>query len=157
MRLEELRLANGIVPVADAFAGTTAASDIHSLRDHGEILWIQFIGVGVTGTQTWTVEACDDVVPTTTTAIVFRARELLTGDVEGAWTNIAATGFTVTAGSNRQCHILASAKDLPAGKPFVRLKQSAEPVDSPCLGGVITILGGLPNRYSEDVNATTIV
>jgi hypothetical protein len=148
MLLETLKFAKGLDPVADAFDNAaTPKSDV-----------VVYIGVGTTGTQTWTVEACDDVVPTTAETIPFWYREILTGDVDGAITRAAAAGFTVTAGSSKIILIEADAKDVAAAGNygFVRLKQSAEPVNSPCLGGILAILGGGPARYSEDVNATVI-
>lgn len=155
--LESLKFAKGIDPVADAFDNATSpATDVYALRDHGRILFVIYIGVGATGTQTWTVESCDDVVPTTTTTIPFWYREILTGDTDGAITRAAAAGFTVTAGSSKIILIEADAEDLADGDAFVRLAQSAEPVNSPCLGGVLAILGGAPNRYQEDVNASVL-
>jgi len=160
MMLQELKFAKGIDPAADPFDNAAVpVSDVYSLRGHGRILFVIYIGVGATGTQTLTVEACDDVVPTTQTAIAFWYREILTGDTEGAIVRAAAAGFTVTAGSSKIVLIEADAKDVAAvsGRAFVRVKQTAEPVNSPCLGGLLAILGGGPNRYIEDVNATVIV
>jgi len=163
--LQNLKFAKGLDPVVDAFDNAAVpASDVYSLRNHGRILFVIYIGVGATGTQTLTVEACDDVTPSNTTTIPFWYREILTGDTDGAITRAAAAGFTVTAGSSKIILIEADAKDVAAasvnstyGNHFVRLKQSAEPVNSPCLGGIMAILGGGPNRYIEDVNATVIV
>lgn len=164
MMMERLKFAKGIDPVADAFDNAAApASDVYSMRDHGRILFVIYIGVGATGTQTMTVEACDDVTPSNTTTIPFWYRQILTGDTESAITRAAAAGFTITAGSSKIVLIEADAKDVAAasvnstyGNHFVRLKQSAEPVNSPCLGGVMAILGGGPNRYTRQVNATVI-
>ena len=93
--MESLRFAKGIDPVADAFTGTVY-SDVYSLRDYGRILFVIYVGVGATGTSTLTVEACDDVTPTNTTAIAFWSREITSGDTEGAITRQAAAGFTTT-------------------------------------------------------------
>lgn len=164
MMLERLKFAKGLDPVADAFDNAASpASDVYSLRGHGRILFVVYIGVGATGTQTWTVEACDNVTPSNTTTIPFWYREILTGDTDGAITRAAAAGFTTTAGSSKIVLVEAEAKDVAAasvnstyGNHFVRLKQSAEPVNSPCLGGILAILGGGPNRYAKSVNATVI-
>jgi len=159
LMMEHLKFAKGLDPIADAFDGAAnPASDIYSMRDHGRGLFVVYIGVGVTGTQTWTVEACDDVVPTNVSAIGFWSREILTGDTDSAITRRAAAGFTVTAGSSKIILMEVDAKDLAAsGYGFVRCKQSAEPVNSPCLGGVLFVAGGSPNRYARQVNATQIV
>ena len=47
-------------------------------------------------------------------------------------------------------------KDSVVGNHFVRL-HSVEGVNDPVVAGVLAILGGGPNRYIEDVNATVIV
>ena len=122
----------GLDPVADAFDNSGSVNfgrgidaglwagvvrHLHRSRSHRHV-------------QTWTVDACDDVVPTNVTKIPFWYREVLTGDTEGAITRaVAADGFTVTAGSSKIVLVEVEAKDLPAGKSFVRLVQTAEPVD----------------------------
>ena len=154
--LQTLKFAKGIDPIADAFAGANVRSDVYSMRDHGRALFVIYIGVGATGTSTILVNACDDVVPTTRTAIPYWSREILTGDTESAITRRAATGYVCTAGSSKIILIEVDAKDLGAGNSFVELELD-ESVDSPCLGGVCFIGGGGPNRYIEDINATVIV
>lgn len=155
--MEMLKFAKGLDPVADAFAGGAVGSDVVSMRGYGRCLFVVHIGVGATGTQTFEVDACDDVTPSNVSKVNFRYRQILTGDTEGAITaGVAGTGFSVTAGSSKIVLVEVDAKDLPAGYPFVRLIQTAEPVDSPCLGGVLIIMGGAPSRYLEDVKATVI-
>lgn len=158
LMMENLHFAKGIDPVADVFDNAAApASDVYSMRGHGRGLFVIYIGVGATGTQTMTVEACDDVVPTTTTAIPFWYRQILSGDTPSAITRATAAGFTITAGSSKIVLLEVDAKDLAAsGYGFVRMKQSAEPVNSPVLGGVMFIAGGNPNRYAGQVGATVI-
>ena len=156
LMMEKLKFAKGIDPIADAFAGANVRSDVYSLRDHGRILAVFYIGVGVTGTQAVLVNSCDDAVPTTRTTMPFWSREILTGDTESAITRRAAAGFTITAGSSKIVLIEADAKDLAAGDSFVEFEFD-ESVDSPCLGGLHVILGGAPNRYARQVNATVIV
>ena len=158
MLMEQLKFAKGLDPVADAFDnGGSPASDIVSMRAYGRALFAVHIGVGATGTQTFKVDACDDVSASNVTKIPFWYREILSGDTEGSITRaVAADGFTVTAGSSKIILVEVEAKDLPAGKPFVRLVQTAEPVNSPCLGGIMIIMGGQPSRYSEDVKSTVI-
>lgn len=156
LMLERLKFAKGVDPVADAFSGANVRSDVYSLRDHGRILFVFYIGVGATGTQTITVNSCDDAVPTTRTKIAFWYREILSGDTDGVITRATSTGFTTTAGSSKIVLVEVDAKDLAAGDGFVEF-ESDESVDSPCLGGVLAILGGGPARYSKNVNATVIV
>jgi len=156
LMMEGLRFAKGLDPVADAFSGTVN-SDVYSMRGYDNIVFVLYVGVGVTGTTVVTVEACDDVTPTNTTAIVFWYREITTGDTEGAITKAAAAGFTTTAGSSRIVLVEAKAADVQAAhaEGFVRLN-CVEGVDSPVLGGIHAVLGG-GSRYVEDVKATVIV
>ena len=163
MMLQELKLAKGIDPVADALAGTVN-SDVYSLRGHGRILFIVYCGVATGGTATavFTVDACDNVTPSNTTAIPFWYREIVSADTEGAITRAAAAGFTCTAGSSKIVLIEVDARDVAAasvnsivGNHFVRL-HSVEGVNDPVVAGVLAILGGGPNRYIEDINATVI-
>ena len=156
MLMEALKFAKGLDPIADAFAGATVNSDVVSMRGYGRALFVVHIGVGATGSSTFTVESCDDVTPTTATAIPFWSREILTGDTESAITRRAAAGFVNTVGSSKIILIEVDAADLVAGDAFVRL-DAAESVNDPVLGGILVILGGEPTRYAEDVKATAIV
>lgn len=158
--LELLKCAPSLDPVADAFAGTVN-SDVHNMAQFDEAMFIIYWGVGATGTTVITVEACDDVTPSNTTAIVFWYREITTGDTDGAWTKATTSGFTTTAGSTNIIQIMVKAADVAAasvnstvGNPYVRLN-CVEGVDSPILGGIMFL--GIGGRYQEDINATTIV
>ena len=152
--METLKFAKGIDPIADAFAGANVRTDVYSMRDHAEVMFVLYAGVGATGTSTIVVNSCDDVVPTTRTAIPYKSREITSGDTDGAWTARAAAGYVYTAGSSKIIQILVSAKDLAAGDGFVECEFD-ESVDSPVLGGVMFI--GLGGRYSRQINATVIV
>lgn len=155
MLMERLKFAKGIDPVADAFSGTVR-SDVYSMRDHGRGLFVIYCGVGATGTSTITVNACDDVVPTTRSAIQFWYRQILATDVDSAITRAATTGFVTTAGSSKIILVEVDAKDLASsGYGFVELT-AVESVDSPVLGGICFIAGGGPNRYARQVNATLL-
>ena len=155
--MEALHFAKGLDPVADAFSGIIN-SDVVSMRDYQRLLFVIFVGVGATGTSTFTVEACDDAVPTYQTTIPFWSREITTGDTEGAVTRRAVAGFVNAAGSSKIVLIEVAAAAVQAarvngavGNHFVRL-QAVESVDNPVLGGIM-IIHGL-GRYKEDVKAT---
>lgn len=154
--MENLKFAKGIDPVANAFAGTVR-SDVYSMRDHGRILFVIYCGVGASGTSTITVNACDDVTPSNRSAIPFWYRQILTGDTESAITRATTAGFVTTAGSSKIVLVEADAKDLgPSGYGFIELT-AVESVANAVLGGIHAILGGRPNRYARQVNATVIV
>lgn len=141
----EMHSVPGIYPVADAFAGTVA-TDI--IENQGEgILFTIMKGVGATGTSVITVLACDDTVPTSTTAVPFKYRISTTPDTWGAWTDVAATGFTTTAGSNQLYEVWAAAEAQAAtGYAYVKLV-ATESVDSAVVGAVLAQLVG--GRFKE--------
>lgn len=137
--LNNLHFIKGLDPVADAFSGTVA-SDVVDLANHGSALFLIYKGVGVTGTSTITVEACDDIVPTNTTAIPFFSKNITSTDVQGNVTARAAAGFTTTAGSSQMYAVQVAAEEVAnAGYRYVRLK-AVEVVDSPVLGGIAIAL-----------------
>lgn len=134
--LEGFQLIKGLDPVADAFAGTVS-TDVVDMSEFSEVAFVRHDGVGATGTSTVTVEACDDIVPTTTSAVAFHSRAITTGDTEGAITSRAAAGFATPAGSSKIVAAIVHEVALAAsGYRYVRAKY-VEVVDSPVLGGVL--------------------
>ena len=124
-----------LYPVADAFAGTVN-TDIVKCESAVGVLFQITKGVGATGTSTITVDACDNVTPSNTTAVAFRYRISTTPDTWGAWTEATATGFTTTAGSNQMYQVFVPAAALAgAGYGYARLT-AVEVVNNPVLGGV---------------------
>jgi hypothetical protein len=136
----------GLAPVAD-FAGTDPVySDVVNLENHGAVRFIVVWGVGTTGTIKFTVEACDDVVPTNVSAIPFRYRVMTAAGTPGAITAAtAADGFTNTAGSDQILEIELPAENLSAsGYGYVRVKMD-EVTNNPILGGILVEM--LHHRY----------
>ena len=137
----------------DIFNGDPA-SDVINMSEWKDIIFIIQKGAGATGTATVTVESCDDVTPTTSTAVAFRYRSMtLATDTWGAWTAAAAAGFTTSAGADDAYEIWISAAELSGTDKYVRL-QLTEVVNNPCDGGVVAVL--FNPRYAEDVNATVL-
>ena len=154
LSLEKLHFVSGLAPVADALAGS-AVSDIVNGKNFGKLFFVIHKGVGATGTSTITIDACDDVVPTNTTAIPFRYRNITSGDTVTALTEAAAAGFTTTAGSAQLILVEVDAVELAkTGYGYCRLA-ATEVVDSPVLAGIL-IFGSNP-RYSVDTGDTAIV
>lgn len=151
---EYAHFVKGLDPVADAFAGTVT-SDIVNCENFSRVTFVIYTGVGVTGTSTLTVEACDDVSATNTTAIPFRYREITTGDTPGTLTDAAAAGYVTTAGSSKIILVEVDTQELgDTGYGYVRLK-AVESVDSPVLGGILIIMHG--NRFAQAIQGTAIV
>lgn len=151
--MQTVHYVKGLDPVADAFSGTVN-SDVVNMKNWGRVRFIIHIGVGATGTQTLTVEACDDVTPSNTSAIPFHYRQITSGDTPGALTAATASGFTTTAGSSKIVVVEVTAQALAAsGYGYVRL-HSVESVDSPCLGGILIELS--EPRYAIEPQVTAI-
>lgn len=133
-----------LYPVADGFAGTIN-TDIVECLGEGIVFEITK-GVGLTGTSTITIDACDDITPTNTTAVAFMYRISTTPDTWGAWTQALAAGFATTAGSNQMYQCYVDASELAAeGYGYARLT-GVEVVDNPVLGGVTAYV--VNTRYS---------
>lgn len=144
----------GLDPIADAFAGTVY-TDVVSMREYKLAVITIYCGVGATGTSTLTVNACDDFVPTTESAIPFVYQLIATGDTHGALTKATTAGFTTTAGSSKIIRIYVNASDLASsGYPNFRLK-AVEVVNDPVLAGVLIDL--MEPRYDMEIPNTAIV
>src|SRR3990167_5105860 len=121
----------------DIFAGNPA-TDVVSMAGYEEMIFIITKNAGATGTATITVESCDDVTPTTATAVAFRSKHTVTGNTELALTARAAAGFDTIAGADQVYVISIRADELNGDDKFVRLKMT-EVVNSPVDGAVICI------------------
>lgn len=153
--MREIRkLVKGLDPVADAFSGTVY-SDIVSMRNYQQALFVIYKGVGATGTSTITVEACDDVSGSNSSAVEFKYQAITSGDTPGAITDATTAGFATTAGSSQLYKIYVDASVMGnSGYEFLRLK-AVEVVDSPVLGGIMIEL--YESKDERAVPATAIV
>lgn len=136
--LEGFQLIKGLDPVADAHNGAPG-SDVIDMMPFSNIAFISYRGVATGGTAapTYTLEACDDIVPSTTSAIPFHYRKSY-----GAVTAATATGFQATAGSSAIDVIEVREDALAAlGYRYIRLK-IAETVNDPVVACIL-VLGKL--------------
>jgi len=131
----------------DIFNGDPA-TDVISMSRYERCTFVIQKGAGATGTATITVESCDDVTPTTATAVPFRYKVCTSGNTWGATTAATASGFTTTAGADQVYLVEIDAPGLYSTDNYVRLKMT-EVVDSPCDGGVIAILSR--PRYAQAI------
>lgn len=138
----DLHFVKGLDPVADFMSGTVY-TDIIEVMGEG-IGFLIYKGVGTTGTSTITVQACDDVSASNSSAVVFWYKQI--GTTDSGWTAATTAGFTTTAGSS-DMYLIAAPKDVFAstGYKYARLK-AVESADSPVLGGIAAFVYGL--RYS---------
>jgi hypothetical protein len=149
----------GLVPAADRFTAGQS-SDVIAMRDYQKCTFIVVTGAiedaGISNLVT--VEACDDVVPSTTAAVAFKRRTQLsstTVDTWGALTAVATTGYNFAAANavaNAVWVAEVNAEDL-GGYGFVRLK-IAETADKTITACVIAILSN--PRYPQAVPVTAI-
>lgn len=133
----------------DIFNGNPS-TDVVSMENYNDILFVITKNAGATGTATITVSSCDDVTPTTATAIAFKYKKMTTIDTMGAWTAATTSGFTTTAGADQTYVIHVSADMLSGSDKFVKLT-ATEVVGDPCDGAIIAIQ--LNPRFSP--NAVT--
>lgn len=141
-----------ILPPIDISSGKF--SDVFSMAKHAHATIIVQVGVSAAAFTKIIVNACDDFVPTTRTAIAFRqyAEETAAGDTLGAATAVAAAGYTPSAADNIMYVIEIDAEELPAGKPNLELSLT-NGVNS-VIASAIAILSG--SRYAGDQSATVI-
>lgn len=137
-----------LAPAADRFASNPATSTVKlALFAHATFLVLE--GAGGTGTATIEVEACSAADGSGAEAIPFRYRiSTDAGATFGALEAATASGVTPAAGANKVTAVEVRARELPEGKPWVRL-QLTEVVDSPVAGTVLAVLS--EPRYAEDV------
>lgn len=141
--IERLQPVKGLDPVADAHAGGVA-SDVIDMSPFSRIVFTVYRGVATGGTAapTYTVEACDDITPTTHTPIPFHYR--LDGAAVAAAT---ASGVQAAAGSSKIDQIEVREDALAAlGFRYIRLA-IAETVNDPVVAS-LEVRGELKNRRS---------
>jgi len=152
-------LVQGLVPDSRAM---NASSDVINLAHQHNLTFLLIKGAGATGTATITVEACDDVTPSNTTAIPFKYRRNVGGtDTWGALTDALAAGFVTTANANDMYEISVDPAEVIRAtvngtieNHYVRMTMTqvvADAVDC-------TILVILPRQgYPQDVPLTVLV
>ena len=155
-------IVQGIVPVADAFAGGVS-TDVVSLKDYNRVTFIIITGAiedsGVS--NLCKVQACDNTTPSNTTDIPFYRNSLswsTTVDTWGALALAPSTGynFTVNAAVANAVHIATVTSDMveanAAGYPFVRLN-IAETVNKTITATVLILLTEPRNPQAIPVTA----
>lgn len=144
---EKHGMIKALPPAADRF-NTNPASDVISLRNAHSVSFLIWHQGGTTGTGKITVQSCDNVAPSNTTAIPFRYRKMTTGDSDAVGPVVstsAATGFTTVATENTIYEVEVLACELPADRPFVRLKID-EVENDPVNAVVLALLDGVRHQ-----------
>jgi hypothetical protein len=126
------------------------------MKNLQKLVFVVYGGVasGGTGASTFTVNACDDVVPSNRTAIPFVSREIATGDTESAITARAVAGYVGTAGSSKITLIEIDETALSnTGYGYVELT-AVESVNDPVVTAIVAI--GL-KKFAGAIAPTAIV
>ena len=143
---------NTLTAHEDIFNGTPT-TDIVNMDGWTECLWIIEKSAGGTGTAVITVESCDDVTPTTATAVAFDYQVMTSGNTWGSRAAGTSSGFTTTAGANQGYKVWIRADELSGSDKYVRLK-ATESANDPVDGAIVTILLG--PKYPQDPPAAAI-
>ena len=143
---------NTLTAHEDIFNGTPT-SDIVNMDGWTKCLWLIDKSAGGTGTAVITVESCDDVTPTTATAIAFDYQAMTSGNTWGSRTAATSSGFTTNAGGNQGYKVWVRADELSGTDKFVRLK-ATESANDPVDGAILSVLLG--PKYPQDPPAAAI-
>lgn len=146
--IENFHIVAALSPSSDVY-NTNPATDIVNMENYQKAVFVlhQKKGTTTTGTATIKAEASNNALGSSVTNIAFKYAKKATGasDTMGSPTTaVAADGFTTTANEDTIYVIEIDARDLPSGKPYVRLT-FLEVVNAPVLGGVMCFLAG--GRY----------
>lgn len=160
--LQNHHVVAGLYPVADCFDGGTA-TDIISMENYRRATFIVCTGAveDAAISNIVTVDSCDDVSASTTTAIAFTYRQCISSSTVDTWS--AQTAAT-TSGYNFADHasmgvanamwfVEVDAADLSGTDQFVRLA-IAETANKTITAGVICILS--EPRYPQGVPVQAI-
>ena len=131
----------------DIFNGSPT-TDIVSMENYEEVIFIITKNAGADGTATITVESCDTTVPGVATAVAFKYQITTSGNTIGAVTAATSSGFTTTAGADQIYAISITAGGLSGTNKYVRMK-CTEVDSTACDGAIISIAVG--PRYAQDV------
>ena len=135
----------------DIFAGNPATDVINLKNAQGVLFVIAMNANAGSGAATITIEACDDVTPTNSTAIAFRYQLISTVDIPGTLTAATSAGVSVgTANTIMLIEVDAAAVASAAvnstyNNEFVRL-QATETQSDAIDGAIMAFLFGL--RFS---------
>ena len=136
---EEAHIIN-ILPPQDVSGGVT--SDVFSMKNASHCTIIVTAGSTHSDAGNVTIEECDDLNPTTDTAIAFNyyAEETAAGDTLGDRTAATTAGIDVSENDNITYVIEIDADELTEGYPCLELKWSA--CGGATYGSAVAILTG---------------
>uniref|UniRef100_A0A6M3IRI5 Uncharacterized protein n=1 Tax=viral metagenome TaxID=1070528 RepID=A0A6M3IRI5_9ZZZZ len=136
----------------DIFNGSPT-TDVINLKNAQGVMFVVACNANVgSGAATITIEACDNVTPSNTTAIVFRYQLISTTDLPGTLTAATTSGVASIGTTNTMLLVEVDAATVGAASvnstynnTFVRLKATETQSDA-VDGAILAFLFGL--RYS---------
>ncbi|RLG44236.1 MAG: hypothetical protein DRN81_05005 [Thermoproteota archaeon] len=137
---ENFKIVKGLAYSADVNNGDPA-SDIINMGTCAKAIALCVQNSGTTGTATITAEACSDFSGSDAEAIAFISREVPDGASDTMSEIVQATvaGITTTAGEDVIKTVEVISRDMPEGKPYLRI-QLTEVVNAPVAGGITFLL-----------------
>lgn len=120
-----------LAPAADGFSGTKTGKAVKLAPNYDLCSFLIAMGAGAVGTTKITIEACSAADGTDAEAIPFEVSKQPSSNSADTWdaiTAVTAAGYDTPAAANKLHLVQVRRRDLPAGKPWVRLK-AVEQVD----------------------------
>ena len=134
-------------PCADAFAGTTY-TEVVKMTQYETCYFLMLWGaIGGATTHTVTVEACDDLSATTTSAIPFYYKRCSAVETNTAWTSSSSLTTTSLADQTYMIKVKASDLDI-SGTIYENVRLKVVEVGNNTVIGSVLIMMADP-RYNE--------
>lgn len=142
-RTHPVAVTNAMIAAAEDIFNGDPASDVISMKDATNAVFIITTLANAGGNAAITVLACDDTTPSNTAAIPFSYRLCTAPDTLGAITRATVTGFTTSTSANITYTIEVDEADLNAsGYSYVQLK-CTEDTNAAVDGSICGFLTGL--------------
>ena len=152
---QNFQMVNNKVPIADTSSGSPNG-DVISLAKGQTAMTIVYTGANATGNTQITVESCDNISPTTTTAIAFRVTKYETSgsDVPSTATAVVSTAGFLTSTVANVFYVIEVDSDMLSGTDKYFQIAQAESSGGAVVGGYFTLISG--GRYQEATTDTAL-
>lgn len=141
------------VTALDDFANGSPAMDVVNLGKYDRATWVYQQTAGNTGTLNIQVDSCDDVTPSTATAIGFDYWTV-SGDTRSDKLTATAVGYTTVAGSDQMVIVEINSSELSGTDKYARV-QITEVTNDPVSASCLCIMS--KGRVVSEVPPTAIV
>lgn len=142
---------NAMIAAAEDMFNGDPASDVINMRDATNAVFIITTLANAGGNAAITVLACDDTVPTNTSAIPFSYRLCTAPNTLGAITRATTSGFTTSTSANITYLVEVNQADLhDSGYGYIQLK-CTEDTDAAVDGSICCFLTGLTHNTKDGI------